>query len=1036
MINNSVYQVTWNREFFVFFPDLNMRHEFLKNYSPRKGFGICAHEDRFRMYTNDYVFYAKVQKDSQNPNRMIGVSISRMELIKQRDTFESAIKRTQVIGLSDEYFLVKGEKGRRVPDLSYDGPGLFIDSVRRETNHNQKMLDSKKVENSDDGMERAVYLAEHQSLIEEKEKYDAASLKTVQYLSFSDTLQNSHQGVIYKFELPVVEDETDEGTNEGPFKENTQVLVSANDQQNGIKGSVVDCNEQFVYIKFQIKNEAYMRIAKQGTIVETSNPEYKMKKQAIESLRQGASNNPYILELLVNGKLQSYHKKLNYKVKKITLPSGKVVDNVNPSQKDAIERALSVEDFLLVQGPPGTGKTTIITEMVKLFVEQDKRILICSKNNLAVDNVLEKCQKLFYDKEKINKMQCLRLGKEEKVIPNVKKVLPRPLTLTIQKDVKERSAKAREQYKQDETKRRNLYETAIQETESIFELMQIFSGERTCYQIMLRLIQQSLWTPFLGPTKKREVIQHIQVVIRQMEWFLNDFWDLLFVERIMVSSKRVQDYCAGINVLCNMISRIENDFSEAKFRYGMIFGNRKEEMLSVVGNFPKHSKDLTRRMEALYAYPGNGAVSRMKKPENHMSMDCGDISQYRLKMKEEVEESKSRLFMWENVLNEWHQELDNDQNSFEDSLLKSVKIIGATCIGVNTNINFKDTMYDVAIVDEAGQITLHDLLVPFVKAKKVILIGDHLQLPPSQENEFCKHLREQGLLEFANMDTASEKNHYMKEVQEVFSVSLFERLFRDETLSANKVMLDTQFRMHPDIADFISELFYEGKYKSGVTAEERYLKIADFDKPLYFIDTCNSKERYEDIHENDKIHSNKYEAKICGKYIAKILWAIETDEYEMPKKELKNEDGDYDIGIITAYKGQIKLIRREILKNLKNYCGEEQAENILSHVAINTLDSFQGRDNQIIFYSFVRSNKYNNIGFLNEVRRLNVMMTRAKSLLVMIGDSRTLTECHQPTVHDGKDASEYFGKLVQYCRDKDGYIDAAKEVDLHEKAEA
>jgi len=201
---------------------------------------------------------------------------------------------------------------------------------------------------------------------------------------------------------------------------------------------------------------------------------------------------------------------------------------------------------------------------------------------------------------------------------------------------------------------------------------------------------------------------------------------------------------------------------------------------------------------------------------------------------------------------------------------------------------------------------------------------------------------------------------------------------------------------------------------------------------MYFADTCNSSERYEDFNEDETIHTNRYEAKICASYLVEILMAIENDTYVMPKKKLKNEEGDYDIGVITAYKAQIDLIREETIQCLKNYYDEEKISEIMSHLAINTLDSFQGRDNQIILYSFVRSNKEKKIGFLDEVRRLNVMMTRAKSLLVMVGDSKTLTESASKTVHDGKRASEYYRKLIEYCREKKGYIDVTEVAKIHE----
>ena len=168
MLNNSIYEVVRGTEFYVFFTDLQLRHEFLKAYSPRKGFGICAQDERFRLYTNDYVFYAKVKNDSQDANRVIGVSINKMDPITQRDTFESAIKRTQVIGLDERYFGVLGEKGRQLPPLGYYEPKQFIDFVRMETKRNQGIIDSN---NNHDGIMQIDVNKMHFNQLKELDRY-------------------------------------------------------------------------------------------------------------------------------------------------------------------------------------------------------------------------------------------------------------------------------------------------------------------------------------------------------------------------------------------------------------------------------------------------------------------------------------------------------------------------------------------------------------------------------------------------------------------------------------------------------------------------------------------------------------------------------------------------------------------------------------------------------------------------------------------------------------------------------------------------
>ena len=403
------------------------------------------------------------------------------------------------------------------------------------------------------------------------------------------------------------------------------------------------------------------------------------------------------------------------------------------------------------------------------------------------------------------------------------------------------------------------------------------------------------------------------------------------------------------------------------------------------------------------------------------------VDDFRNAVRISIDKAEAVMGIYNTILGEWHGELLCDQQVLEDPLIQCVKIIGATCISVNTTPGFSGAQYDVAIVDEAGQITLHDLLVPLIKAKKIILIGDHIQLPPTNKDEFCDYLMENELLDFEDMTEEDKRGEYLKRIKRFYSVSLFEKLFLDPAFESNRITLDVQYRMNPVIAEFVSQKFYGGNYNSGVNEEDRALRIAGFDRPMYFVDTANSENRYEDVHEDETIHSNVLEAKICARHVADIIIAIENGDYSGPKKGLKNKDGDYDIGVITAYSHQ-KLLTEEFIRSyLARSFEEEYVNDIMAHLSVNTLDSFQGRDNQIIFFAFVRSNHSCSIGFLHDIRRINIMMTRAKSLLVMIGDSKTLTNTRARAVHSGEKVGEFFRDLIGYCKKHDGYREVKNE---------
>ncbi len=270
---------------------------------------------------------------------------------------------------------------------------------------------------------------------------------------------------------------------------------------------------------------------------------------------------------------------------------------------------------------------------------------------------------------------------------------------------------------------------------------------------------------------------------------------------------------------------------------------------------------------------------------------------------------------------------------------------------------FEDLEFDLVIADEAGQIQVMDLLVPLVRARRAVLVGDHLQLPPLVEPEIVQKIRE------------SEPEN--QELGAWLEKSLFERLIeRPETPETHKIMLDTQYRMPRQIADFISTQFYGGKYRTGL---DRPPTDAFFGaSPLVFIDTMKEVRHYEQRAEDGQGYSNPTEARlVCDLLLAYQAKGLET-------------------GVIVPYKKQAEVIRRELRRRQAAWSEDE----LTSRIA--TVDSFQGREQEVILFSFTRSNAEGRIGFLAELRRLNVSLTRARRQLVLVGDSVTLTNANDP----------------------------------------
>jgi superfamily I DNA and/or RNA helicase len=206
-----------------------------------------------------------------------------------------------------------------------------------------------------------------------------------------------------------------------------------------------------------------------------------------------------------------------------------------------------------------------------------------------------------------------------------------------------------------------------------------------------------------------------------------------------------------------------------------------------------------------------------------------------------------------------------------------------------------------------------------------------------------------------------------QELGEWLEKSLFERIIeRPSTPSGNTVMLNTQYRMPRQIADFISAQFYGGNYHTG--SESEHTDIFFSGSPLVFVDTLREVRHFEQRSEDGQGYFNTLEARL----ISDLLLAYQAQEVEA--------------GVIVPYKKQAEHIRRELRRRQSGLSEDE----LTSRVA--TVDSFQGKEMDVIIFGFTRSNAEGRIGFLTELRRLNVSLTRARRQLVLVGDSLTLTE--------------------------------------------
>jgi len=275
-----------------------------------------------------------------------------------------------------------------------------------------------------------------------------------------------------------------------------------------------------------------------------------------------------------------------------------------------------------------------------------------------------------------------------------------------------------------------------------------------------------------------------------------------------------------------------------------------------------------------------------------------------------------------------------------DELVEKAQVITATLVGSN-HYTVRNLRYHTLIIDEAGQALEPACWIPVLKCRKLVMSGDPFQLPPTIKSRTSA---KEGL-----EDTLFEKNMAL----------------HPEAV----VLLNEQYRMNNAIMGYSSKVFYYDKLKAHSTVAAHTLFPGDL--PLLFIDTAGC--GFEERAEGSSI-SNRDEAAFVFKHLELLI------------NELIEKDADHfpSAAVISPYREQVKLMN-ELLPQYSDAAGYD------ANITVNTIDSFQGQERDVVYISMTRSNPQGVIGFLSDIRRMNVAMTRARKKLVVVGDSSTLS---------------------------------------------
>lgn len=301
-------------------------------------------------------------------------------------------------------------------------------------------------------------------------------------------------------------------------------------------------------------------------------------------------------------------------------------------------------------------------------------------------------------------------------------------------------------------------------------------------------------------------------------------------------------------------------------------------------------------------------------------------------------------------------------------LFEQARVVSCTLIGSAYHI-LEHHHFATLFIDEAAQALEPACWAAIAKADRVVLSGDHCQLPPTVK---CYEAARAGL-----------------------SQTLMQRVVKSKPECVT--LLTVQYRMHRDIMDFPSKWFYHGALTAAPEVADRLVSLMD--TPLTWIDTAHC--GFGEKQNKSMSRLNADEAKL-------VVHAVRDYVESMGLERLVADRVDF--GIISPYRAQVRMMRR-LLKMQRFY------RRMRGQVAVNTVDGFQGQERDVIVISMVRDNENGEIGFLGDLRRMNVAITRAKMKLIIIGNSETVA--HHP----------FYARLFEFFSQRGEVVEAVLDED-------
>jgi hypothetical protein len=729
-------------------------------------------------------------------------------------------------------------------------------------------------------------------------------------------------------------------------EEHTFVQVRGEPQQ---RGQVTRTAGMSATVRFDQPVD-WDRIPRQGQLEETfSRVVYRTQRETVDQLRTGQARNPSVLAVMAD-----------YRTDRFRPASDEPTETLDEDQLRAFRRALTVPDLLIVLGPPGTGKTRTISQIARASAfgldgdRQPGRVLVTSHTHRAVDNVLAR---LPADLLRI------RVGHDGKVTAEGQPYLLETQAADLRERILTATSRALAAYADlgiarqwaEELGRRIITMNAaiaeeVQARSRLLEARRAVGGAAQTRVDALAAERDQQERELSHHAAQAERLTQRAVRVRaQGSWPLPGLLFGMLARRSEQRLARIQEAATAL--------RAERDSTQralAQAEQELDVVTRDDPAVQAASAMVSQCSDrrAERRDSALAAARTcRDLVARVDAPvfvAERSEAAEQDLPAFQAWLAQRLPLLEARA----ELLAEWHERASGATDQLYPELIRYADVVAATCIGAASRPELSGVEFDLAIVDEAGQIGAANVLVPLARARRGVLVGDHQQLPPYLDSE----VEAWG----AGVGDPAIRDLLAKSTLELLAGKLGDD---------HEVMLTQQRRMPAVIADFISAEFYERRLRTAVRREHR---DPLFRSPLAFVDTSRlpPRERYEKSGRDRERwgqpgYTNPAEADLLTELAA---------QYDRQGAEW---------AVIVPYRAQAARITAALAPRIGN--------TQLARLNVGTVDSFQGGERDVILYGFTRSNPEGRVGFLSELRRANVAFTRAKYQLILAGDLSTLT---------------------------------------------